>query len=151
MNACERGQLEIIELLLEFDIQQLKFKSENGMPLHAAVSGKQPLATVEFIIQLLQDKEPASLLTLLNSADESGVTPLFLAVYTGNVEVVQILIDAGADPMESTKKVSPMHVCAERGFHDIALALLTRSPELMNSVDEAGNTPLHVACDWDNL
>ena len=72
------------------------------MPLHAAVSGKQPQLTVEFIIQFLKDKEPESLHTLLNSADESGVTPIFLAVYTGNLEVCQALIDAGADPIKST-------------------------------------------------
>lgn len=151
MNACERGQLEVIEVLLEFDIQQLKFKSENGMPLHSAISGKQPVTTVEFLIQFLREKEPDSLIQFLNSPDESGVTPLFLAVYTGNVDVCNALIEAGADPMQSTQKVSPLHICAERGFHDISLALLTRSPELVKSVDEQGNTALHVACDWDQL
>lgn len=88
---------------------------------------------------------------LLNEVDLSGVTPLFLAVYTGHADVCQLLLDNGADPNIHTKKVSPLHICAERGFDEIARALLQKAPQLTNSVDEAGNTALHVACDWDQI
>ena len=43
MNACEAGQLEAIIIMLDHDLEQLKYKCERGMPLHAAISGKRPL------------------------------------------------------------------------------------------------------------
>jgi ankyrin repeat protein len=85
----------------------------------------------------------------VNECDLSGVTPLFLAVFTGNTDVVQALLDAGADPLQSSKRVSPLHICAERGFVEIARALINKSPQIIKAVDEEGNLALHVACDWD--
>lgn len=113
------------------------------MPLHAAISGKEPALTVEYIVS--RDK------SIVNMADESGVTPLFLAVYTGNTDVCVTLLKAGADPLKCSTKVSPLHICAERGFVEIAAALLEKAPALVNEVDEVGNSALHVACDWDQI
>ena len=52
------------------------------------------------------------------------MTPLFLAVFTGNLDVVLLLLESGADPLKASKKASPLHICAERGFFEIAVALL---------------------------
>lgn len=47
------------------------------------------------------------------------------------------------------KKATALHICAERGFVDIAASLLAKFPWLVYETDEVGNLALHVACDWD--
>ena len=80
MNACEAGQLEAITIMLDHDMEQLSYKCQNGMPLHAAITGKEPTMTVSYI--LTRDTSQ------VNAEDLSGVTPLYLAVFTGNYECV---------------------------------------------------------------
>ena len=55
----------------------------------------------------------------------------------------------GATPLKQSGKASPLHVCAERGFVEIAMLLLNKFPWLVYEVDELGNSALHVACEWD--
>ena len=81
--------------------------------------------------------------------DQSGVTPLFLACYIGDKSVVNVLLEMGATPLKQSGKASPLHICAERGFVEIAMLLLNKFPWLVYEVDELGNTALHVACEWD--
>jgi hypothetical protein len=45
--------------------------------------------------------------------------------------------------------VTVLHVCAERGFDIIARIIVEKSPELLFELDEKGNSPLHVAAEWD--
>ena len=70
---------------MDYDPNQINFKSENGMPLHAAISGTKPLETSLYLFS--RCKDDIELDRLVNEADLSGVTPLFLAVYTGHDEV----------------------------------------------------------------
>ena len=56
----------------------------------------------------------------MNRKDESGVSPLYLAVFTGHPEVVRFLLDSGAEPDFSNPEQPLLHCCAERGFLEIA-------------------------------
>ena len=51
----------------------------------------------------------------------------------------------------ASQKASPLHICAERGFVEIAESLLKNSPQLVHTRDQEGNLPLHVACEWDQV
>ena len=55
--------------------------------------------------------------------------------------------------MASNKEnVSLLHICAERGFEEIAKFIISKSPQLVFEVDERkGNSPLHVATEWDYI
>jgi hypothetical protein len=45
-----------------------------------------------------------------------------------------------------------LHVCGERGFYDIARIILTKCPSLVFEVDrDKGNSPLHIATEWDYI
>jgi ankyrin repeat protein len=53
-----------------------------------------------------------------------------------------------------------LHVCAERGFHEIAKEIVERDRENYKSMvfqqisldaDGGGNTPLHVAIEWNSI
>ena len=82
---------------------------------------------LECFDELLRTKE------MVNKKDESGVHPLFLSCFTGNLELTKLLIESGADPAMASNNlnVSPLHVCAERGFHELAELLLEEAPELV--------------------
>ena len=112
MNACEAGHLEAARILIDFEPDLLLYVCQNGSPLHAAISGRQPYETVKLLIS--RD-------VLVNKPDLSNVSPLYLAVFTGHPEVVQALLDAGARPSIDNYAQEPLlHVCAERGFVEIA-------------------------------
>ena len=143
MNACEAGQLEAARILIDFEPDLLLYVCQNGSPLHAAISGRLPYVTVKLLIS--RD-------VLVNKPDLSNVSPLYLAVFTGHPEVVQALLDAGARPSIDNYAQEPLlHVCAERGFVEIAKALLKVEPLLVEGLDSKENLALHVAAEWDQL
>lgn len=89
--ACERNLPNIAELLLQHgaDICIEDAKGRNPLAI-AAFCGCND--TVEFLLS--QISKTAS---LLNGRDGSGCTPLWLAARTGNLSVVKLLAEAGAD------------------------------------------------------
>ena len=73
MNACEAGEIEAIELLIAFELDQIDYVCESGSAIHAAITGKDPFNTVSFLL----DQKPS----IANLVDLSGVTPLYLASF----------------------------------------------------------------------
>ena len=89
--ACERNLASIAALLLKHraDLRTRDSEDRNALAV-AAFCGCNDM--VEF---LLAHEEAKSL--LLNAGDSGGRTPLWLAARTGNLSVVKLLMDAGAD------------------------------------------------------
>lgn len=92
--------------------------------------------------------------TLNASVDESKRHPLILAVGTGQVELVRMLLDHGASlehwpgpgPTDS-----PLHVAIMENYLDICELLIQREPRLLDPQYEEGarsvpELPLHIAC-----
>ena len=63
---------------------------------------------------------------MVNKKDLSGIHPIFLSCFSGNFEVTLLLIKSGADLTQAYNETgtTPLHICAERGFHEIAELLL---------------------------
>ena len=74
-------------------------------------------------------------------------------MFCGNIELTKLLLENGADPMKASDSngVSLLHICAERGYNEIAMLICDVAPELVLEQDDEGNTSLHVVCDWDYL
>jgi ankyrin repeat protein/L-ascorbate metabolism protein UlaG (beta-lactamase superfamily) len=87
-------------------------------------------------------KNPA----LLNGRSEAGRTALQLAAFSGQVEVVALLLEKGADVnMKSIKnKRSPLHFAVWKGHTKVAHLLLKGGADL-ESKEVDGETPLHYA------
>lgn len=79
-------------------------------------------------------------------ADELGRSPLHLAVIHGQMAIVNVLINAGADvnAVDRLKKYTPLHYAAFYSYPKILMFLLSRRADLFMSDDE-GNLPLHLA------
>jgi ankyrin repeat protein len=63
---------------------------DSGSAIHAAITGKDPFNTVSFLL----DQKPS----IANLVDLSGVTPLFLSSYQGDLNVINLLLSLGAEP-----------------------------------------------------
>ncbi len=81
----------------------------------------------------------------INSPDEAGNTPLYLAVSNNNVSLAAHLISLGADMnLTNNEDVSLLHVMA--AYEDVTLlSLVIKQIKNINARSVDGNTPLHVA------
>ena len=88
--ASERNSTSIVQSLLSRGAVLSDTDGQGRTPLAiAAFCGCIDVAT--FILQ--KDK------SRINSIDHQGCTPLWLAARTGNLKMVQLIVEAGADPM----------------------------------------------------
>jgi ankyrin repeat protein len=83
----------------------------------------------------------------VNEKSEQGHTAIHYAAYRGNIEIINKLIDNGADvELSNNRGLNVLHM-ASQGNQPGALVYF-KEKYLMNisSVDDLGSTPLHWAC-----
>lgn len=111
------------------------------------LGGGKARQTNSMLVMLSQQFETVKLLLShgaeANVRNRAGATPLAAAVRVGNEPVVNLLLQAGADPnaAEVPAAVTPLHLAAARGHAGIAQALL-RKRAAVNVADVRGETPL---------
>ena len=137
--AVDRGREQSARLLIDAgaDIKISNHKQRTA--LHLAASNGHSSIVGELI------KVPH---LNLNVRNENGQTPLHVAVINGMVASARLLIDAGADINIPDKyQQTALHLAAYFGYDDIVDSLIKRPNVNINSRDEDGDTPLHVAAD----
>ncbi|KAH9298698.1 hypothetical protein KI387_030380, partial [Taxus chinensis] len=140
LKAAESGNVEVFE---ELEIDQLKkaasIRNEDARSLlHvAAAAGNLRL------VRILAGIEPS--LTGVNGGDEEGWTPLHSAVSSGRDDVVEALLQAGADvSIANNGGRTALHYAASKGRLKIAQVLISHGAKI-NQKDKFGCTPLHRA------
>lgn len=97
---------------------------------------------VEGVIKVL-DNDPS--LINARSTAWNGVTPIHYAIDFGDIGLVNLLLERGADVnMKSESGLTPLHLCASRNQLDIAKVLLEKGAKV-NDTNCTGETPLHLA------
>jgi len=82
----------------------------------------------------------------INYEHYSGVTPLLGGISSGNIEIVRLLLGAGANANhENVRGHIALSVAALRGHAEILRLLLTFPGTDINHADNNGNTPLMLA------
>ncbi|KAI9124788.1 hypothetical protein K1719_004115 [Acacia pycnantha] len=82
---------------------------------------------------------------VINSADEEGWAPIHAAASIGNLEIVDKLLDKGADVnLQNNGGRTAFHYAASKGWMKIAEILISYGAKI-NVKDKVGSTPLHRA------
>ncbi|CAH8630564.1 unnamed protein product [Dicrocoelium dendriticum] len=87
---------------------------------------------------------------LVHMMDEEGFSPLHMAVHSGNIELIKMCLDRGADILGSDKSGhSALHFACARGDLECAKLLFEYGQRvalrMIFAVDQDGRTPMHMA------
>ena len=81
----------------------------------------------------------------INASDSDGMTPMHLAAKLGHAEVINTLINSGADVNKpAAGGETPIHIAAERGCVAAIKALITPGIDINKQADD-NTTPLYTA------
>ncbi|KAL7752188.1 hypothetical protein RI367_002233 [Sorochytrium milnesiophthora] len=85
---------------------------------------------------------------LASQIDGSGYTPLLYAARQGNVEIISLLLEAGADINAHTRELraTPLQRATTAGKVHAVQRLLAVPGVCIGHIDSDGNTVLHRAC-----
>lgn len=152
--AVKNNDIIAINTLIKEGVNP-NFQDENGYsPLHLAVINNS-LDSVEALLSYKNiDKEmKLPYEATLDSWYLGGATPLIVASYIGNADIVYTLINAGCNikARDDIDGAMPIHVAAANGNDDAVILLLEKDKTLVNELDNnGGDTPLHWAAMKDN-
>lgn len=80
------------------------------------------------------------------TADERGVTPLFLAAKSGHREVAALLLEQGAGVNSARQDgVTPLFIAVQEGRRDVVTLLLEKGADVKTQARIDGVTLLHIA------
>lgn len=83
----------------------------------------------------------------VNSEDPYTRTPIFWAIEYGHLNIVNHLIENGAQVnVKGYSDLTPLHLASKHGRKDIVILLLRADAE-SDATDSDGCTPLHIACE----
>lgn len=107
--ASIQGSSEIISLLLEYGAIASKQDFSGAIPLHYACT-----TNTSSVNYLLSSKE---CLSCINHQDKHGFTPLIVATLYGQVDIMELLLNFGADVnLKDLKGKSALHYSVIRGL-----------------------------------
>jgi len=136
-NACEHGDLDIIDFLLKNGGDKIMYSldSREFTPLTVAAF-KARNEVIQFLVKNWKCD--------INST--SGVHPLFMAVQHDAIPTVECLIKLGADVnvIQTNRNCSPLHLAASNNFLDVVKLLVDNNANV-NIQDSRGYTPLLMA------
>mmetsp|Transcript_4322 Transcript_4322/g.13946 ORF Transcript_4322/g.13946 Transcript_4322/m.13946 type:complete len:281 (+) Transcript_4322:325-1167(+) len=150
LDACEFKDAEKIDSMLESTTLDVRIEDEKGeMPLHKLARGgllRQTRSLLSITPKLHDD---------LNWQDKQGKTPLMLAAEYNHPEIVNELLDLGADAMmESSNGGTALHLAVATKSEAAIIAMLSHSKvdrtHLVDVPDRNGRTPLHIAAFSEN-
>ncbi|CBX97785.1 hypothetical protein LEMA_P091940.1 [Plenodomus lingam JN3] len=137
---------------LQTSVEVLRCKF--GKPVTVSKGDKSFLPSKEWtpIYYAVYHQREAALIHFLRSGGSPddvtglGQPPLCIAVARGNVEIIRILLDAGANVNARTRDgETALHVAIRHGRSDIVDVIIAAGPDLDVQTDESGETPLHLA------
>ncbi len=147
----QKNHDKIQEYFSNPDFKVWLLKDENGYTmLHKSVFNND-IETTEIIIKEAKRRlgmgKGDALAKFINDKNNDGLTALHFAANKGNIPLLKLLIDNGAnvDAVTNLGK-NVMHMAAEGNQPSMIIYLITEEHQSSQCVDESGSTPLHWAC-----
>ena len=131
--AAERGNKEIIDLLLEAGANPSDRCKDKQTALHRAVWG----CSKAVVQKLLEMVDP-------DISDSVGQTALHIATRKGYSSIISLLLGKATPSIPDLKGQTAMHLAAQHGQME-AVGLLLANKVDINARDKHGHMPLHLA------
>ncbi|RLN40065.1 26S proteasome non-ATPase regulatory subunit 10 [Panicum miliaceum] len=153
-SAAESGDASALASLTPADLS-LRNKDSRSL-VHVAAAAGHPQARKEDFHSLESDMlglgfdggDAAA--GVLNAKDEEGWAPIHSVASTGNAQIVEILLERGADvDLTTDGGRTALHYAASKGRLNIAEKLIAHGAKV-NKKDKFGCTPLHRAASTGN-
>ncbi|XP_063677555.1 transient receptor potential cation channel subfamily A member 1-like isoform X7 [Bolinopsis microptera] len=108
-------------------------------------------SNLEILKMLCERLEAEGVKDLVNKTNDESMTPLHFAVEVGAEDVVNFLVDYGADVTLKRKNLdTPLHLAANHGFVEIARKLASKQSNIdLDAKNLERMTPLHSAARMD--
>lgn len=136
--AVKRGNMEMIQLLVEFGADVNARNNQYQTPLMMAVGAPKPEECIRLLVTFGAD---------VNLFDRRGDTALHKAAFYGRNEEVRLLLEFGADPaILNLQEMSALHVAVENGFVEVVTLFLEHEPTAVNDASIEGYAPIYYAC-----
>jgi len=137
-RACFDGSLDIAKVLVDAGADVNLKSTEGFTPLYIAVGNKRkPL--VEY---LLSKGAPVD-----EKNGPDGVAALFRACYVGSLDIVKVLVDAGADVNHKDNiGFTCFYAAVQEKHKPIIEYLLSKGVRVNETNGQNNDTPLHKAC-----
>ena len=138
----------LVEAAFYNDYAKVRNLLSNGVNIHTR---SEEGATVILAAAIGGDYDMMNLI-IQNGGDVNGefrgITPLHLAAFVGNLEVVDLLIKsyANVNVKDEEDGITPLHQAAANGFYYV-VRLLVDNGASVNTKSIYGITPLHVAAE----
>eukprot|EP00045_Choanoeca_perplexa_P014595 m.173175 g.173175 ORF g.173175 m.173175 type:complete len:653 (+) comp16731_c0_seq1:118-2076(+) len=156
--AARSGQVALVSMLLDLGaaVNVLRF---NGVtPLfeacykgHDSVVKALLKAGACFNSATFAEPKPSRVVKVTDEYDDNGhpdngaLTPLAVASREGHLNIVQMLLEAGADPNINGRQGTALVLASQRGHIDVASMLISKCDNI-NAANADGTTALHWAC-----
>ena len=141
MFAVQGGSRDCVSFLLDKNANRKLTKDNQWGVLHVAAFNR-----AHDILNCILQGHPDE----VNSANKDGDTALHLAVSSGYMRTVELLLDANANvECKNRQGWSPLHMACHSGYTELAKVLLQRQADI-ESPTNAFHTPLYLACQAGN-
>ncbi len=134
--SARHGNLEIVKKLIALKVDLNSKDSEGNTALSVAID-QDCFAIAKALLEAGASPDP----------DCVDYTPLMMAVFQENMELVSLLYKKGADINRKTKWGKTALHLSIRNHRSVAFSFLIKHGAAVNQADYAGLTPLHYACD----
>lgn len=146
--AVKNNDIIAVNALLKENVNPNFVDEEGYSPLHRAVLNNN-LDVVNVLLSY-KDIDTEIKLPYEASVDDwylGGATPLLVASYTGNADIVNALIEAGSDirAKDDIDGATTIHIASANGNNEVINILLNKDNILINETDSMKDTPLHWA------
>lgn len=144
--AAKKGFEHLVALLLDNGASALLLNDEGVSPLHLACAHRHTV-----VVRLLVQRCPEAVVFQGNEL-KAQMAPLHAAVFGGNVECVELLLNSNTDinARYLPRGDTALHFCAYSGNVSLTELLLRRGADT-SAVTCDGETPLHYAVAYSRI